>query len=86
MEQMVLMPKMSKEMTKGKISHWKFNLGNYITAGDVIVEVETDKATMELEAFVSGFLLYKGANKDESVRIDGIIAVIGKKGAEFRDL
>lgn len=82
----VRMPKMSDTMTDGVIASWLVKVGDKLKAGDIIAEVETDKATMELESYESGILLYIGVQKGESVPVDGIIAIIGEAGADYQQL
>ncbi len=83
---LITMPKMSDTMTEGVIASWLKKVGDEIKAGDIIAEVETDKATMELESYDDGILLYIGVEAGEAVEIDGVIAVIGEKGADFETL
>jgi pyruvate dehydrogenase E2 component (dihydrolipoamide acetyltransferase) len=82
----VRMPKMSDTMTEGVIAGWLKKVGDKVKAGDILAEVETDKATMELENFEDGTLLYIGAEAGKAVPIDGIIAVIGEEGADYKVL
>lgn len=80
----VRMPKMSDTMTEGVIAGWLKKVGDKVKAGDILAEVETDKATMELDNYEDGTLLYIGAEKGQAVPIDGIIAIIGEEGADFQ--
>ena len=82
----ITMPKMSDTMTEGTIAAWHKKVGDPVKAGDILAEVETDKATMELEAYDDGTLLYVGVNESESIAVDGVIAVIGEKGADYKTL
>jgi pyruvate dehydrogenase E2 component (dihydrolipoamide acetyltransferase) len=82
----IRMPKMSDTMDEGVIHTWLKKVGDKIEAGDMLAEVETDKATMELEAYEEGTLLYIGVKDGASVPVDGIIAVVGTKGADFETL
>jgi pyruvate dehydrogenase E2 component (dihydrolipoamide acetyltransferase) len=82
----ITMPKMSDTMNEGTIAAWHKKVGDPVKSGDILAEVETDKATMELEAYEDGTLLYVGIKEGESVAIDGIIAVIGEKGADYQKL
>ena len=82
----ITMPKMSDTMTEGTIASWLKKVGDEIKSGDIIAEVETDKATMELESYEDGTLLYIGVEAGDSVQIDGIIAIIGEKGADYEKL
>jgi pyruvate dehydrogenase E2 component (dihydrolipoamide acetyltransferase) len=82
----ITMPKMSDTMSEGIIAAWHKKVGDTVQSGDILAEVETDKATMELEAYEDGTLLYIGVNEGESAVVDGIIAVIGEEGADFQPL
>jgi pyruvate dehydrogenase E2 component (dihydrolipoamide acetyltransferase) len=80
------MPKMSDTMTEGTIAQWLKKEGDTVKSGDILAEVETDKATMELESYDDGILLYIGAKDGESVAVDGVLAIVGEKGADFATL
>ncbi len=82
----VTMPKMSDTMQEGTISAWLKKVGDAVKSGEIIAEVETDKATMELESYEDGVLLYIGVDAGGSVPVDGVIAVIGEKGADYQSL
>jgi pyruvate dehydrogenase E2 component (dihydrolipoamide acetyltransferase) len=82
----ITMPKMSDTMSEGTIAAWHKKVGDEVKSGDILAEVETDKATMELEAYEDGSLLYIGVKEGNSIEVDGIIAVIGEKGADFQKL
>jgi pyruvate dehydrogenase E2 component (dihydrolipoamide acetyltransferase) len=82
----ITMPKMSDTMTEGIIANWLKKVGDEVKSGDILAEVETDKATMELEAYDDGKLLYIGVEAGSSVAVDGVIAVIGKEGADYKKL
>lgn len=86
MAEVIKMPKMSDTMTEGVIASWLKKVGDQVKAGDILAEVETDKATMELEAYDDGTLLYIGVNEHEAAPVDGVIAVIGKKGEDYQSL
>ena len=83
---LITMPKMSDTMTEGTIASWLKKEGEEVKSGDVLAEIETDKATMELESYEDGILLYIGPKTGESVPVDGVLAVIGAKGADFNKL
>ena len=83
---MIRMPKMSDTMTEGTIVAWHKKEGDTVKSGDVLAEVETDKATMDLEAYEEGTLLYIGVKEGSSVAVDDVIAVVGEKGANFKVL
>jgi len=82
----ITMPKMSDTMEEGTISAWLKKVGDDIKSGDILAEVETDKATMELESYEDGNLLYIGVEAGNAVPVDGVIAVIGEKGADYETL
>jgi len=82
----VTMPKMSDTMQEGTIAAWLKKVGDTVKSGEIIAEVETDKATMELESYEDGTLLYIGVEAGGSVPVDGVIAVIGEKGADYQSL
>lgn len=83
---LITMPKMSDTMQEGTIASWLKKEGDEVKSGDILAEVETDKATMELESYEDGILLHIGVGEGDSVEIDGVIAVIGEKGADFETL
>jgi pyruvate dehydrogenase E2 component (dihydrolipoamide acetyltransferase) len=80
------MPKMSDTMTEGTIASWLKKVGDKVKSGDVLAEVETDKATMELENYEDGTLLYTGPKEGEAVAVDGVLAIIGEEGADIQAL
>lgn len=86
MAEVIRMPKMSDTMTEGVIASWLKKVGDEVKSGDILAEVETDKATMELEAYEDGTLLYIGIKEQEAAPVDGIIAIIGEKGEDFSHL
>ncbi len=86
MAEIIRMPKMSDTMTEGTIATWLKQVGDTVKSGDVLAEVETDKATMELENYTDGTLLYIGPKNGEAVAVDGVLAVIGKPGEDFQAL
>jgi pyruvate dehydrogenase E2 component (dihydrolipoamide acetyltransferase) len=86
MAEIIKMPKMSDTMTEGVIASWLKKVGDKIKSGDVLAEVETDKATMELENYEDGTLLYIGPKEGESVAVDGILAIVGKEGEDYSAL
>lgn len=82
----IRMPKMSDTMTEGVLVSWQKKEGDKVKSGDILAEVETDKATMELESYEDGTLLYIGVNEGDSVAVDAIIAIIGEEGADYKAL
>lgn len=82
----VLMPKMSDTMTEGVIAAWHKKVGDPVKSGELLAEIETDKATMEYESYNDGTLLYIGAEAGKAVPINGVLAIIGEKGADWQTL
>ncbi|RYG16868.1 MAG: pyruvate dehydrogenase, partial [Chitinophagaceae bacterium] len=77
-------PKMSDTMTEGVLAKWHKKVGDKVKSGDVLAEVETDKATMDMESYWDGTLLYVGVKEGEAVPVDAVMAVIGKEGEDFQ--
>ncbi|HZX73086.1 MAG TPA: biotin/lipoyl-containing protein, partial [Cyclobacteriaceae bacterium] len=86
MAEIVRMPKMSDTMTEGVIAKWHKKVGDTVKSGELMAEIETDKATMDYESFNSGTVLYLGAQEGQAVPIDGILAVVGSKGEDYAAL
>ncbi|KAA6439479.1 pyruvate dehydrogenase complex dihydrolipoamide acetyltransferase [Dyadobacter flavalbus] len=86
MAEVIRMPKMSDTMEEGVIAEWHKKVGDKIKSGEIIAEVETDKATMDLESYYDGTLLYIGVNKGDAVPINGIMAVVGSEGEDYKSL
>ena len=86
MAEIIRMPKMSDTMEEGVIASWLKKVGDEIKSGDILAEVETDKATMELESYDDGTLLHIGVKDGDSVPVDGIIAIIGEKGEDVNEI
>jgi len=82
----IKMPKLSDTMTAGVVAKWHKKVGDTVKEGDLLAEIETDKATMEFESFEDGFLLYIGIKEGDSAPVDAILAVIGEKNADFKTL
>jgi len=80
MDEVVLMPRLSDTMEEGVIAAWHKNVGDAVKKGDVLAEIETDKATMELESYKNGTLLHIGAQKGEKIPVNGLLCIIGEKG------
>ena len=72
----IKMPRLSDTMEEGTISSWLKNVGDDISEGDILAEIETDKATMEFESFYSGKLVHIGVSEGETVKVDDLIAII----------
>ncbi len=80
MEEVVLMPRLSDTMTEGVIASWQKNVGDGVKKGEVLAEIETDKATMELESYKNGTLLYQGAKSGEKIAVNELLCIIGEPG------
>ncbi|MGK2860514.1 MAG: pyruvate dehydrogenase complex dihydrolipoamide acetyltransferase [Chitinophagaceae bacterium] len=80
MDEVVLMPRLSDTMTEGVIAGWNKNVGDTVKKGEVLAEIETDKATMELESYKNGKLLYQGAQKGEKIAVNDLLCIIGEEG------
>ena len=85
MAEAVKLPKMSDTMTEGVIVKWNYKVGDSVKSGDVLAEVETDKATMDMEVYAKGTLLYL-VDEGSTVAVDGLIAVVGAPGEDFQSL
>ena len=86
MAEIVRMPKMSDTMTEGVVAKWHKKVGDNIKSGELVAEIETDKATMEFESYQEGVLLYRGVEEGKSAPVDGILAILGKAGEDFKAL
>ena len=86
MAEIIRMPKMSDTMEEGVIAGWLKKVGEEVKSGDILAEVETDKATMELESYDDGFLLHIGIKDGDSVPVDGVIAIIGEKDEDVSSI
>ncbi|NOT76718.1 MAG: pyruvate dehydrogenase complex dihydrolipoamide acetyltransferase [Cyclobacteriaceae bacterium] len=84
--EIVLMPKMSDTMAEGVIASWHKKVGDAVKSGELLAEIETDKATMEYESYNTGTLLYIGAKEKEPVAVNGVLAIIGEKNADWQTL
>ena len=78
------MPKMSDTMTEGVIAKWHKKVGDKVKTGDLVAEIETDKATMDFESYQEGTLLYIGAKEGDAMPVDAVIAVVGKEGEDYK--
>jgi pyruvate dehydrogenase E2 component (dihydrolipoamide acetyltransferase) len=83
MAKLITMPRLSDTMTEGVVAKWLKNVGDQVKVGDIIAEIETDKATMEFEAFEAGILLYQGIKEGETAPIDAPLAILGQAGEDF---
>ncbi|MDB2321330.1 2-oxo acid dehydrogenase subunit E2 [Flavobacteriaceae bacterium] len=82
----VTMPRLSDTMEEGTVATWLKKVGDNVDEGDILAEIETDKATMEFESFQSGVLLFVGLKEGESAQVDDLLAIIGPKGIEVSHL
>ena len=83
MAEIITMPRLSDTMTEGVVAQWLKKVGDKISEGDILAEIETDKATMEFESFNEGTLLYIGLNDGEGAPIDSLLAIIGDEGEDI---
>ncbi|MGZ3874152.1 MAG: 2-oxo acid dehydrogenase subunit E2 [Mucilaginibacter sp.] len=84
MAEVVKMPKMSDTMTEGVLAKWHKKVGDKVKSGDVLAEIETDKATMDFESYQDGTLLYIGVEEGQAVPVDALIAVLGAEGEDYK--
>ncbi len=82
MAEIVRMPKLSDTMTEGVVAAWHKKIGDKVKTGDLLAEIETDKATMEFESFQDGVLLHIGVEKGQRAPVDSILAILGKEGED----
>lgn len=83
MAKIITMPRLSDTMTEGVVAKWLKKVGDKISEGDILAEIETDKATMEFESFNSGTLLHIGIHEGESAPVDSLLAIIGAEGEDI---
>ena len=81
--EVIMMPRLSDTMEEGTVAKWNIKVGDTVNEGDILAEIETDKATMEFESFHQGTLLHIGLNEGESAPVDSVLAIIGKKGTDI---
>lgn len=86
MAEIIRMPKLSDTMTEGVVAQWHKKIGDTVKSGDLLADIETDKATMEFESFQEGTLLYIGVEKGKTAPVDSILAIVGKKGEDISAL
>lgn len=82
MAEVVLMPKLSDTMTEGVVAEWHKKVGDKVESGELLAEIETDKATMEFESFYDGVLLHIGIQKGETAPVNDVLAIIGEEGED----
>ncbi len=86
MVEVINMPRLSDTMEEGTVAKWNFKVGDKISEGDILAEIETDKATMEFESFYEGTLLHIGVQEGETVPVDVLLAIIGDKKEDISEL
>lgn len=86
MAEIVRMPKLSDTMTEGVVAKWHKKVGDKVKSGDLLADIETDKATMEFESFQDGVLLHIGVQEKQSAPVDSILAILGKEGEDISGL
>jgi len=86
MAEIVRMPKLSDTMTEGVVAKWNKKVGDKVKSGDILAEIETDKATMEFESFVDGTLLHIGVQQGQTAPVDSLLAIFGKEGEDISKL
>lgn len=86
MATIITMPRLSDTMTEGTVAAWLKKVGDKISEGDILAEIETDKATMEFESFNEGTLLYIGIPEGETAPVDSLLAIIGDEGEDISAL
>ena len=84
MAEIIRMPKLSDTMTEGVVAEWHKNIGDEVESGELLAEIETDKATMEFESFQDGVLLHIGVEKGGAAPVDSVLCVLGEKGEDRR--
>jgi pyruvate dehydrogenase E2 component (dihydrolipoamide acetyltransferase) len=84
--EIVRMPKLSDTMTEGVVAKWHKKVGDKVKSGDLLADIETDKATMEFESFQDGVLLYQGIEEGKGAAVDAILAILGKGGEDVKQI
>ncbi len=86
MAEIVYMPKLSDTMTEGVVAAWNKNVGDEVKEGEILAEIETDKATMEFESFYDGVLLHIGVEIGKAAPVNSVLAIIGEKGEDVAEI
>ena len=86
MAEVITMPRLSDTMTDGKVAKWHFKVGDAVKEGDILAEIETDKAVQDFESEFNGTLLYIGTEDGDSSPVDSVLAIIGKEGEDISAL
>uniref|UniRef100_UPI00058FA412 biotin/lipoyl-containing protein n=1 Tax=Psychroserpens damuponensis TaxID=943936 RepID=UPI00058FA412 len=83
MAEIINMPRLSDTMEEGTVAAWLKKVGDKVEEGDILAEIETDKATMEFESFNEGTLLHIGIEEGETAKVDTLLAIIGEEGEDI---
>ena len=86
MAEVINMPRLSDTMEEGTVATWLKKVGDAVSEGDILAEIETDKATMEFESFNEGVLLHIGIQEGETAKVDTLLAIIGEEGEDISAL
>src|SRR5690554_4647707 len=86
MAKVITMARLSDTMADGTVAVWHKKIGDTVSEGDILADIETDKATMEFESFHSGTLLHIGVQEGETAPVDSVLAIIGKEGEDISTL
>ena len=86
MAEIIRMPKLSETMTEGVVASWLKKVGEEVENGELLAEIETDKATMEFESFYDGVLLHIGVEEGQTAPVDSLLCILGDKGEDVTDL
>ena len=86
MAQIINMPRLSDTMEEGVVAKWLVNIGDEVKEGDILAEIETDKATMEFESFYEGTLLHIGIKEGQTAAVDTLLAIVGEKDEDISSL
>lgn len=86
MAEIVKMPKLSDTMTEGVVAKWHKKVGDKVKSGELLADIETDKATMEFESYQDGTLLYIGVEQGKAAPVDSVLAILGKEGEDIKPL
>ncbi|MCB0458274.1 MAG: biotin/lipoyl-binding protein, partial [Flavobacteriaceae bacterium] len=86
MAKVISMPRLSDTMEEGTVANWLKKVGDKVKEGDILAEIETDKATMEFESFHEGTLLHIGIKEGETAKVDALLAIIGQDGEDISGL
>ena len=86
MAEVIKMPRLSDTMEEGTVASWLKKVGDKVEEGDILAEIETDKATMEFESFYEGTLLHIGIEEGETANVDSLLAILGEEGEDISGL